>query len=197
MLPVVLAVICVAAPVPKVRPNDPVQLDLASAYSTAKMGRMKLASTDQDKVVHECLKEIQAAASRSGLSSAFLVAGEDFTSALLATTKVYGGGLRADEVVRNDPKKGDDIWVCAFLGNDSTQPPSFVVRRIEVEGQVVRVVFAKPRSLFNSCNFFPYFVWAKIGQLPPGKYRVELVDGDHDEVVTARKITVKSVEKSP
>jgi hypothetical protein len=196
MLPVVLAVLGLAAPVPKVRPNEPVQIDLASAYSTVKMGRLKLASSDPDEVLRECLSDVHYAVGRAGLSCAFLVAGDDFGDAVRATARVFGGGLRADEVVRNDPKKGEDIWVCAFLGNSSTTPPAFAVRRIEVDGLVVRVVFSKPRSLLRSCDFSPFVVWANLGKLPPGKYRVELVDGDRDdEVVVARKVTVTRTKK--
>jgi hypothetical protein len=195
MLPVVLAVLGLAAPVPKDRANEPVQIDLSLAYSTVKMGKMKDASRDQDEVVRECLGEVRGAVRKVGLSCAFLVAGDDFKDALLATKGVLGGGLSANEV-RDRSKKSDDIWVCAVLGNDSTTPPAFAVRRIEVDGQVVRVVFCKPRSLFRSCDFSPFVVWAKLGTLPPGKYRVELVDGDgDDEVVVARKVTVTQSKK--
>jgi hypothetical protein len=196
MLSSVLALLTVGAPVPQVRPKEPMRIDLASAYSTVEMKPLKHASRDPDRVVRECLSEVHSAAQRAGLSCAFLVAGDDFGDAVLASRRVFGGGLRADEVVRSEYRKGDDIWVCAFLGNSSTTPPAFAVQRIEVAGPVVRVVFSKPRKLFNSCDFSPFVVWANLGKLPPGKYRVELVDGDQDdEVVVSRKVTVTAAEK--
>jgi hypothetical protein len=198
MLSSVLALLTVGAPVPvpQVRPKEPIRIDLASAYSTVEMKPLKHAYRDQDKVVRECLSEVHSAAQHAGLSCAFLVAGDDFGDALLASRRVFGGGLRADEVVRNYQSKGEGIWVCAFLGNSSTTPPAFALRRIEVDGPVVRVVFYKPRRLFISCDFSPFVVWANLGKLPPGKYRVELVDGDQDdEVVVSRKVTVKATEK--
>lgn len=196
MLSVVLATLVIGAPIPQIRPKEPVQIDLASAYSTVeKMGQMKLARTDKS-VHHDVLEEVHAAARHAGLSSAFLVAGKDFGHVALATASVFGGGLSAKEVVRRHGLKNGDIWVCAFLGNSSTTPPAFSVQRIEVAGQTVRVVFAKPRSLFRSADHAPFLIWANLGQLPPGKYSVELVDADQDnEVVVARKVTVKPTEK--
>ena len=168
---IALTVLSACAPVPHTRPK-PTQIDLATAYSTVEnMGAMKRALRGQPEAIQKSVGEVWSAAMRTGLSGAFLVAGETFEDAVSATASVLGGGSSAEEL-RHQPKKGGDIWVCAFLGNTSSTPPAFAVRRIEVDGNAVRVVFSRPKSLMRTPDRNPYLIWANLGPLAPGKYRV-------------------------
>lgn len=195
MIPVTLAVLALNAPVPKAK--EPVQIDLNDVYSTIEMKGLKKARVDNPAADGNDLEVISRAARRVGASNIFLVRGDSIAEVLFATRTLYGDGMNGNgkPIVGHEVKKRGEVWVGAFLGNSFTSPAAYAIHRIELDGQTIRVVFSQPRGA-QADDMGPYFIWAKIGKLEPGKYQLELVNADQkDEVVMCRKIEVQKESK--
>lgn len=163
-MPATILALAVAAPVPSDKAK-PVEIDFADIYSTVKMNGLKQAEAKNEKKADNDMGVVMRAASRAGASNVFLVRGEDITDAVASTRALYGDGGRAGQpLVGADAPLADQIWVGAFLGNESTTPASFEIRRVELHEQTVRVVFSRPKEGGSSPDGAAYFVWAKLSR---------------------------------
>lgn len=183
-----------AAPVPRSVKPVPRQIDLAEhLYCDDEMKGVK--PIGDSKREHEASDTIRHALSTVGGPNLCLVAAENLEMAVWWTSKVFGGGMDTGHWYRSHEAKSPDAWVFAYLGSTHSCPQEWEVRKVEVDGFTVRVVYGKTedcrRVAWVTCDSHPYFVWANLGKLPPGRYQLELVNADADnEVVVARKVTV-------
>ncbi len=190
MLPVAFLALALSAPAPK---SKPVQIDLSEAYSTVEMKGLKKARAANPKDLDNELEIVRKAALRAGSSNLFLVRGGNFDEALKATRVVYGSGWggKGEPAVARGAKQTGELWVVAFLGNTYSDPAAFDIKRIEMDGLTVRVVFSRPHPGGRSQDFTPYIIWANLGNLESGSYRLELIDADQkDEIVMFRRVAV-------
>jgi hypothetical protein len=186
--------VATAAPVPRGLKLPPRQIDLAEhLYCADWMKGVKRIGGSQRE--QQAAKTIRSAVHTVGGPDLCLVAAEDLEMAVWWTASVYGDGWDKQDWRRYHEAKSPDAWVFAQLGATQSSPQEWEIRKVEVDGWNVRVVFGQtdPRreaGLFT-CDVHPYFVWANLGKLSPGRYQLELIDADNnDEVVVARKVTV-------
>ncbi len=154
-----LVTLTICAPVPQGRPKEPTQIDLSQAYSTVeKMGRMKLARTDQPEVVQSRLEEVRAAAAHAGLSSAFLVVGEDFGDAVVGDQQSVRRRARCEP--SGPPRRAWEAVTSGCVPSSATirpLPPAFCnsahrgsgsdrPRRLRQAAKLVPVALTTPRS---------------------------------------------------
>lgn len=183
-----------AAPVPRSLKSVPRQIDLTEhLYCDDGMKGVKpIGDSERER---EAKKTIRRAVRTVGGPNLCLVAAENLEMAVWWTTGVFGNGRDMDHWYKAHDAKSPDAWVFAYLGSTHSCPQRWEIRKVEVDGFTVRVVYGKPEESrwvpFFTCDIHPYFVWANLGKLPPGRYQFELIDADaSNEVVVARKVNV-------
>lgn len=185
----------VAGPVPKAlkTPTLPRLIDPAETFSNGMNGTQSLRGNSA--IGNASLRDIHSVAGDTGSSNIFLVGGDSLGEAVWATNSLYGGSCSSSEVVKQEQQHETDIWVGAFLGCTSSTPPVDRLCRVEVDGEVVRVAYAEEVIFCQTCDVHPYFVWANLGRLKPGKYQLELIEVNEkeEEVVLMRKVTVRAL----
>ena len=78
-------------------------------------------------------------------------------------------------------------------GSDGSIPPAYRVRTIELNGKTIRVAYERDESPVRSCDLRAYLVWAPVGQVEAGIYRLELFDvvAERVTLTTPWQVTVK------
>jgi hypothetical protein len=125
------------------------------------------------------------AGSTANASNVFVVKASDATSAVSIGSRVFFGYLPTEQAATTKEKKEQsDYWLVAYLGAGTSSPTSFVIDEVTVEGNVVRLTYSRPKAERVTCDVLQYYFWVPLGELRPGKYRLDLFD------VTARAVTL-------
>jgi hypothetical protein len=163
---------------------------LGSIYSTSRQKGLKLVDQGQgDQAFRLQIRELQQQAVKMGASNVFLVRGDDIAAAVKATWKVFAGGYPATEPVSFDQQhKSEKLWLVAYLGVAGSVPPAWLVHEAQVQNNALRLVFQ--RSMSETDDEHPYFVWVPIEPLKAQDYTVELFDKQRKEIILYRKVTV-------
>jgi hypothetical protein len=167
-------------------------IPLSSMYTTIYQheGGLKLLSdnpkNDHAKVVTAMISECGP-----GASNLFLVYAEDIKEAIAATKSVLFQRRSADK-----PASGADgewkpraIWLVAYLGVFSSEPPGWIVDPVVHEGNTVRVPYWAQEDV-SGRNAHPHFLWVPLGKVEPGKYELQLYDARRKEVTLFRRVVV-------
>lgn len=116
----------------------------------------------------------------------FLVNGKELNEAVRASRSFL---VPADKAEAPAQTNGEDIWVGAHIGSRGSQPPAYRVLAVEVEGRTVRVIYETVKTTWSTMDYYSYLVWAPLGSLPAGDYRLELYD------VAIKKVTATGASK--
>lgn len=186
--------VATAAPVPRGLKVPPRQIDLAEhLYCADWMKGVKRVGRSQRE--QEAADTIRSTVHTVGGPDLCLVAAENLEMAVWWTASAFGRGSDKQHWHRYHETKSPDAWVFIHLGATQSSPQEWEIRKVEVDGFTVRVVYGQTEErreagLFT-CDVHPYFVWANLGKLRPGRYHLELIDADNKgEVVVSRKVTV-------
>ena len=191
MIPVTLLSLAFIAPIhPTYRP---IKLELSAAYSSVKMKGLKALDEAENGVDAKSLAQVEEAAKRVGTNNVFLTEGKDIGAAVFQTRYALGGGSDSGTELHFTAKNKDSqAWAGIYLGNASSSPPYYRIDSAEIDQNVIRVVYSKPKNFVFSADTVPYLIWLPLGNLKSGKYRLELLDGDRsDELALSRRVEVK------
>lgn len=155
-------------------------------------------SKDDEEQYQSILRSV----AHSGVSNVFLVRGKDLREAMDFTTWAYNErnthNARANETLPpwrdHLPEPGKpagrsyaDVWVVAHLGSSSSDRWS--INSVERTGTRIRVSYVDHGPVRGDIE--PYILWAPLGQLPGGKYAVELYEVNAEEVKLTRTVRVE------
>ena len=131
-----------------------------------------------------------AVARKVGPSNIFLVYGNSFSAAAAETGAAIGvfGGRQADTLpALQKDQKPFDVWVVVHLGVSSSD--RWTIKAVERAGPRIRVSYADHGSVLGITE--PYLMWARLGQLDPGKYTLELFKVNDEEVKLTRIVRIE------
>jgi hypothetical protein len=157
---------------------------LGSVYTTT-------GQKDAKDAAAEFRDEAQPYGVFSGLPQVFLVNGNDFRAAVKASRPFLedtGGGKTP--APKAESKAGGPQWVGACLGSDGSMPPAFRVLSVETSGTKIRITYESIRRNESTSDEHPYLLWAPLGKLNAGEYRLELYDTTVKRVTVSRKSKV-------
>jgi hypothetical protein len=88
----------------------------------------------------------------------------------------------------------NEFWLVVDLDRAHSSPLAYKITSITVsdEGRL-RVVYTRHEGL-ASRDLVSYCLWIPVGELKPGRYALELFDGDADQPDLIRYVTVMSAE---
>jgi hypothetical protein len=132
----------------------------------------------------------------SGASNAFLVDAANLNDAVGATGRILLGSRAADIPASNElgPVSGRQ-WLVAFLGAAHSSPVRWVVEKVAVTENNIRLTYHKPESAIATSDIHRYYYWVPLGKLAPGTYQVELFDADEKAVTLMRRVKVEAKPK--
>jgi hypothetical protein len=165
--------------------DDGKKIPLGSVYTTTRQKDTKDAALAQLKDLPRPIFGKVLAGERV----IFLVNGKDFPTAVKASRQFLppkGDAKAADPTA--ETKADEQNWVGAYLGSTGSQPPAYRVLSVEVEGRKrkVRVTYEPLKNGGTTLDYYSYLVWAPLGKLSAGEYRLELYDAAAKKVMATR-----------
>ena len=137
----------------------------------------------EDAVDMEQLSQISGEL-QGGPPRIVLCVGHDVAAAVKAASTSFSTAEQPVPGVTTAPS--DTLWLAAYLGSDGSMPPAYQVRAVELVGKTLRVAYQRDESPTRSCDLRDYLIWAPVGRVEAGVYRLELFD------VVAKTVTVSS-----
>lgn len=121
----------------------------------------------------------------------FLVQGKDLTDAISATVSVLCEGASADTPAPGKGGPSKSIWAAVNLrGAAGSSSPAWDMRRVEVQGNRVRVIVKYLIRDGGTDDMHYYVAWVALGELKPGMYHLTLCDEAKGGVHVERRVLV-------
>lgn len=163
-------------------------IPLAKIYTTSGPKGTQRLEPGEKKTVEKRLRTLLERNPGNGASNVFLVTGDDISTALSGTLKVFVGGQPADVPADDSEGKERKYWVVAYFGYGAAR---WMIQAVTREGETFRVSFVKRKPL-EASSVEQYFAWVPVGQLEPGLYDLELFDAENKEITLIRKVRVNN-----
>jgi hypothetical protein len=128
---------------------------------------------------------------KSGASNVFLVEAKGIDGAVMASRFVLAGLNPVGKPARVYEQAGDH-WLVVYLGT-SHSGPAWELDSVKVDGNRIRFAYHLPRAGGGPKDLHPYFYWVPLGELKPGKYQLELFDGE--DVTLMRRVEVRAAQQ--
>ncbi|MCI0638645.1 MAG: hypothetical protein L0Y70_06195 [Gemmataceae bacterium] len=171
------------------------QIPLASVFSTNGQDGLQDPTTFVDEKCVWFLNQIYLKTHGMGASNAFLVSGDDIGAAVRATSEVFVGAGPADRPATPDDGKDHELhWLVVYLGVDGSNPPAWLIKSVERQGQRIRLCYEKPAVVFRTKDLHQYFAWAPLGKLGPGIYDLELFDVGKSHISLQRRVEIPAIQ---
>jgi hypothetical protein len=170
---------------------------LCPSAQAAEIPLKSIHSTSQQEGMQRANKECIVSGDRSGkgrpsgASNVFLVDAKSLDDAMKATALVLIGP-RSPAQVR---VQTGSHWLVVYLGTTSSTPPRWIVDGVTIEGNRIRFTYHQSQARMHTGDMHPYLYWIPVGQLQPGKYRLELYDGE--DVTLMRRVEVGTPPVAP
>ena len=172
------------------------EIPLSDIVSTVRQEGLQYIGSGRRQVAGKVVEEDYASAmeeimrSRGGASNAFLVDASTIGDAVKATARIVAGYRSADNPVPFSNVSGSN-WLVVYLGCGHSQPTKWVVDRLTVDGNTVRLIYRKPQAKFQTTDVVFYYYWIPVGGLDNGTYDLRLYDADLKVVTLMRRVEVK------
>lgn len=174
-------------------------IPLSTMYATS--GQRGLLEVPVERVLDgDERKQRRLFASREiGPSNLFLVVGEDMETAVEATYAVFVDGRSVDRPARPPgakQKARESLWVFVYLGRAQSSPTEWVVTRVAIQGDRVRVTISRPdpkKVQYVLCDSIVYMLWAPLGNREAKGLSLEVFDEPNRETMMTRRVAVVEV----
>jgi hypothetical protein len=126
-----------------------------------------------------------------GASNIFLVGGDDIKQAMLATRHVLLAGS-SGRIIANPPDapQPKSVWMFAYFGIGPSEPPAVLIDSVKHGAKIVRLNFSLPERQSTTADAVAYCYWAPLGEVPKGRYTLELYDINLKEVMLMRCVEI-------
>jgi hypothetical protein len=129
--------------------------------------------------------------SQSGASNAFIVDGRNITEALTASGKVVSAFRSASRPEIPEYTPTGSHFLVAFLGCGPSEQATWIVDRVTLEDQVIRLTYREPKAQYVTRDIRHYYYLVPLGSLKDGVYTIELYDADLKSATLVRRVEVK------
>jgi hypothetical protein len=167
-----------------------VEIPLKSIYSTSPQEGMQRADWS-NRIGSGRRNRIQIEF-RSGASNVFLVDAESADDAILASRQVLMG-YRSAERPAVTLDRTENYWLVVYLGFGGNR--RWIVDSVTTDGNRIRFAYHRrpmPQGGEDG-TLAPELYWIPLGELKPGKYRLELFDGE--DVTLMRRVEVRAAQQ--
>jgi hypothetical protein len=87
--------------------------------------------------------------------------------------------------------QSDEFWAIVYAGPSRSSPAAFVLDRVEVDHQSVKVSLHRPVASWGTMDSRPYWFFIPLGRLPEGRFLVDVRDADRGEKVCSTTVTLR------
>lgn len=176
----------ISAPVPKEKPER--EIRLGGIYTNSTQPNLRYHKLGIGNPEYDDLQAVKKWLSGCRVSNLFLVRGDDFRAALRDTRKALTdetGAETADE--RKAREASRQAWLFVYLGVGPSEPPQWTIESAKVYTGRVVACYSPVRHEDATRDGRCYVYWVPLGELKAGRYTLELVDHDTNELDLLRR----------